>query len=541
MPRTPGQARIHTKTRDGLSSEAALPHGLATSMSGPRRLVGLYGINDYDTEVLDKVDEALGDLAQFEFDPVGFVLYAFPWGEANTTLAKEEGPEAWQLAQLERIGRKLRAGGDMGAVIEEDVVAGHGVGKSAVVAWIILWAISTKVDTRGVVTANTEAQLKTKTWAELGKWHALFTNKELFKLTATALISSDKRHERTWRVDMIPWSETNADAFAGLHNRGKRQFMLFDEASQIADSIWDTAEGFLTDAMTQVLWLRYGNPTQTSGRFHRNCTRRGSNHVTKVDARTVRFANKTKIAQWIEMYGEDSDFVRVRVRGQFPRAGISNFIGFDVVEEARLRRVPRMAYIAYPLYLGIDPARFGNDWTVLTLRQGLHVHWQQGMYGFDGPDVAGRVVELLTQFSGISVIVYDAAGNGADLDSQLRRIPNLQPTLVPVTWGIPAKESKQYFNQRTEAWAHTRDWLKEGSIPDDDELADQLCSLMYGYDNALRQQLETKEDAKARGIQSPDKADSLALTLIPDLVMSVTAQAKVRRVVKKQVIWTRNA
>ena len=66
--------------------------------------------------------------------------------------------------------------------------------------------------------------------------------KALFRMTATARFSLDPEHERTWRIDMIPWSEANPEAFAGLHNKGKRIIVVFDEASAIADVIWETVE-----------------------------------------------------------------------------------------------------------------------------------------------------------------------------------------------------------------------------------------------------------------------------------------------------------
>lgn len=476
------------------------------------------------------------------------MLWAFPWGEAGTILAKEDGPEDWQREQLERIGQKLREGfpaGDvlaefLGAVVEEDVSAGHGVGKSALVAWLILWAISTHEDTRGVITANTETQLQTKTWAEVGKWHNLFTARELFRFTATAIYSADKTHERTWRIDAIPWSEKNPEAFAGLHNQGHRILVIFDEASAIADIIWETTEGALTDKGTQIIWCRYGNPTKTSGEFHRRCTRPRRNTYTRVDGRTVRFTNKKQIQAWVDEYGEDSDFVRVRVKGQFPRAGAASFISPELTEAARRREVSRHAYEAHPKILACDPARFGDDWTVITLRQGLLVHYQQALYGFDGVEVGNRIKELCDQTPGIMCVVYDAAGNGADLDSTLRRIPTL-PQLVPIEWGIPASNDKQYFNQRAEAWGKMRDWLAHGQIPDDDELCDQCTGLTYGYDAAFRIQLESKKDAKKRGVASPDKADSLALSMIPDIVQRRVTTAKVRPAQQRRVVWSKGA
>ena len=121
------------------------------------------------------------------------------------------------------------------------IAAGNGPGKSALVAWIILWAMSTFEDTRGVITANTDTQLRTKTWAELAKWHRICLCKHWFHLTATAIYAKDKEHERTWRIDQVPWSLENVEAFAGLHNKGKRILLVFDEASAIPNKIWETA------------------------------------------------------------------------------------------------------------------------------------------------------------------------------------------------------------------------------------------------------------------------------------------------------------
>src|SRR5882762_3551618 len=167
-------------------------------------------------------------LASVTNDPLAFVMGAFPWGIAGSRLEKEDGPEDWQRELLEKIRLGLLT---IDEAIQLATASGHGVGKSCLVSWLILWAISTFPDTRGVVTANTETQLKTKTWAELGKWYHMFIGKELFQLTATAIFSTDSAHERTWRIDMVPWSERNTEAFAGLHNKGRRLIVVFDEAS----------------------------------------------------------------------------------------------------------------------------------------------------------------------------------------------------------------------------------------------------------------------------------------------------------------------
>ena len=486
-----------------------------------------------------KVGELLDQLAEFMFDPLGFVMWAFPWGEPGTSLEDQHGPEEWQREQLARIGQRLREGGAAGAVIEEDTVAGRGVGKSALVSWWILWAISTHPDTRGVVTATTEGQLRTKTWAELGKWHQMFIARVMFPMTATKIAIDDPNREKTWRIDAIPWSAENVDAFNGLHNQGKRIFICFDEASGIADPIWEGTEGVLTDANTQILWLRYGNPIRTSGRFFLNCTRQKRNVVTRVDSRTVSFSNKAQIQAWIDDYTEDSDFVRVHVKGMFPRAGFSNFISPELVDQARRRRIKPSEYQAFPKILAIDPARFGDDESVITLRQGPKIHYQVALQGFDGPDLAGRIFELVRKDGPVSCIVYDAIGVGADLDSSLRRMPGLGVPLMPIQWGQPASDDKQYANQRAEAWGKFRDWLESGQVPDEDDFALQATSVDYAYDAKFRIQLQSKKDIRKNGGKSPDKIDSACLSMLPDVIQFRGKVAKVRPVQRRTIIWSK--
>ena len=487
------------------------------------------------------IDDLLDGLAHYAMDPLGFVLWAFPWGEPGTPLEDMDGPEEWQRRQLERIGHKLREGGEEGAVIEEDVSAGHGVGKSALVAWQVLWAISTHADTRGVVTANTDAQLRTKTWAELTKWYSLFIARSLFTLTATAIyIADDPVREKAWRIDQVPWSKDKPESFAGLHNQGKRLLVIFDEASAIDDIIWEVTEGALTDAKTQILWLRYGNPTRTAGAFFKRCTQPKRSVYTRVDSRQVRFSNKAQIQAWVDDYGEDSDFVRVRVKGEFPRAGFSNFISPELVMAAQRRRIGLTEYSTYPKILAVDPARFGDDSTVITLRQGRKIHWQLELKGYDGFDIASRIERIVREEGKIFCIAYDAIGNGAELDGVLKRCPWARATtLLPVMWGQPAKDDKQFSNQRAECYGALRDWLEHGQIPQSDELMQQMTSIDYFYDVKMRIQLRSKKDMKKEGNKSPDHADSAAISFAPDLIERKITTAKVRPQQQRRVIWSR--
>jgi hypothetical protein len=466
-------------------------------------------------------EQLIEELALCSDDPLRFVMFAFPWGQGE--LAEHDGPDDWQREILIEMGKALKSGASVGevlqAAIQIAIASGHGIGKSAFVSWLILWAISTFEDTRGVVTANTESQLKTKTWAELAKWHRLCICGHWFEYTATKLFARDPKHADTWRIDMVPWSERNVEAFAGLHNQGKRVLLIFDEASAIPDIIWETAEGALTDSNTQIIWAVFGNPTRNTGRF-RQCFGSFKHRWLhrQIDSRTVKITNKQQIAQWVADYGEDSDFVRVRVRGVFPRAGSTQFIGSDIVEAAATREAHAGIYDA--LVLGVDPARFGDDESVIYIRKGRdgRTHAPLKFRGLDTMQLAARVAEQYEFFRADAIFV-DGGGLGAGVVDRLRQ---LRIPVIEVQFGAspdrstPGQEGTAYSNKCAEMWGVMREWLGSGgAIPDDNDLKAQLESREYGFvlkDGRDAIQLEKKTDMKKRGLSSPDIADALALT-----------------------------
>lgn len=460
--------------------------------------------------------DIIEELAAFQHDPLGFVLFAFPWGEPGE-LETATGPEKWQEELLIDLGRGLI---DFKTAVRLATTSGHGIGKSALVSWLILWAMSTMEDTIGVVTANTETQLKTKTWAQLAKWFRLFIGRELFEMTATKLYSKDPEHENTWRIDMVPWSERNTEAFAGLHNKGKRILLLFDEASAIPDLIFEVSEGALTDSDTEIIWAVFGNPTRNKGRF-RECFKGGKfAHRWKsraVDSREVTLTDKAQIAEWIKDYGEDSDFVRVRVRGVFPRVDSESFISYELAMEATAR-TPLPS--SDPIILGVDVGRFGDDPTVIYPRKGrdavslpIEVLFKQ-----DTQVVAARVAATFLRLRATLAMV-DSGGVGGGVVDRLRvlRIP-----VVAVDFGSSpdmddVNDGARYANKRAEIWGRMREWLKDGAIPPkvqglEETLVDELTGPNYGLNSNEAIQLESKKEMRKRGVKSPNVADALACT-----------------------------
>lgn len=465
---------------------------------------------------MEKHDELIEALGALTHDPLAFVYFAYPWGEPGTPLEDMEGPDEWQIQILKDIGEQLKKGKDLQTAIQEAVASGHGIGKSALISWLIHFAISTHENTRGVVTANTEGQLRTKTWPELSKWHNMFIAKDLFTYTATAIFSSDKDYEKTWRIDAIPWSKNSPESFAGLHNQGNRILVLFDEASAIDDVIWEVTEGALTDANTEIIWCAFGNPTRNSGRF-RECFRKYRKfwNTYQIDSRTVKISNKAKIEEWLEAYGEDSDFFKVRVRGVFPSASDLQFISTEIADKAQKQVYKPGQFEHLPVIIGVDPAWTGSDSLEIVMRQG---YYMKSLASIPKNDDDWRMAQLIAQFEdeykADAVFIDMGYGTGIySIGKQLGRKWRL------IEFGGKSNDPV-YLNMRAYMWGQMKEWLREGgSIPPNDQaLYDDIVGPEAIIDKNGHIQLESKKDMKDRGLPSPNKGDALALTFAARVV-----------------------
>jgi hypothetical protein len=462
------------------------------------------------------------DLGGFQHDPLGYVLWAFPWGQPGE-LEHEKGPRDWQREVLREVGELAAKGKETGEAIQEAVSSGHGIGKSALVAWLTRWAIATHEDARGVITANTDTQLRNKTWPELSKWHRLAMDRELFVLTATSLYSAEKAHEKTWRLDAVPWSENNTEAFAGLHNLGKRIIVVFDEASGISDKVWDVTQGALTDEGTEILWLVFGNPTAATGHF-RECFRKNRHRwrTRQIDSRTVEGTNKPLFQKWVEDNGEDSDFVKVRVRGMFPSQSAKQFISEVDVDAAFGKHLREDQYNFAPIIITCDPAWEGDDELVIGRRQGLLFSILRTLRKNDNDMwVANELARIEDEEKADAVFVDAGYGTG---------IVSAGRTLMrdwQLVWFAGEPTDKGCVNKRAEMWKETRDWLKAGgAIPADPVLRDELIAPQTVPRADGKLLIEAKKDMKARGVPSPNRADALCLSFFaPVLPKSHRARA----------------
>jgi len=469
----------------------------------------------------EEQQEIASDLGAFTHDPTGAVMYGFPWGEGE--LATHAGPRSWQRKILDKIGAHLSNPETRHKPCRIAVSSGHDIGKTALISMVSWWANSTFEDCRGNITANTGGQLNTKTQPEMAKWFRMAINADWFDVNVTSIKIREHKHEHNWRLDFVPWSEENPAASAGLHNKDKRLLIIFDEASEIPQIIFDVAEGVLLDENTEIIWLIFGNPTRNYGPFYEAVfgSQRHRWDPIVIDSREVEGTNKEQLKEWEEDYGEDSDFFRVRARGLPPRAASGQYIDQDLITAAQKR--PVRALPDDPLVAGVDFAWGGSDDNVIRFRKGLDARSIppikiKGEFTRDPAVMVGKLADVLSrQYNGdkVQMLFFDSAGIAAPVEGRLRALGH--KNIMVVNFGADSPNNK-YAYMRDYMWGMVKDWLAHGAIDSDPGLAADLAKPILVSDRLQRVKLEPKDVMKKRlakmgmDATSPDDGDALALT-----------------------------
>jgi hypothetical protein len=466
-------------------------------------------------------------------NPLAFVKYLFPWGVKGTPLEHFSGPRKWQREVLQDITDHIAANNNLftGAkfnnnlqsneeimykVLQEAIASGRGIGKSALVSWLTIWMVSTRIGSTTIISANSENQLRSITWAEITKWLAMGLNSHWFEISATKvapakwltdLVESDlKKGTRYWAIEGRLWSEENPDAYAGVHNFDG-VMVIFDEASGIADPIWSVTGGFFTENTPNRFWLAFSNPRRNSGYFYECFNAKRAFWKTKqIDARTVEGTDKAVYQQIVAEYGEDSAVARVEVYGEFPKNGDGQFISPALVDEAMQRE--KWKDVSAAIVVGVDPARSGADSTVIAVRQGRDILEIRRYRGDDTMTVVGHVIEVIAEYRP-SMVMIDEGGLGYGI---LDRLVEQKYKVRGVNFGWKSSKPIMWGNKRAEIWGMMRDWLRSASIPLDKQLMNDLTGPRIKPDSSGTIFLESKKEMRSRGLASPDAADAIAVT-----------------------------
>lgn len=424
------------------------------------------------------------------------LAYVKGWRESPVRFVKEAlgaEPSPQQAEALEAFAKP-------GARVT--IASGHGTGKSTLMGWLVLWGLTCFDDVKIPTTAPTAHQLQDVLWTEVRKWGARLPSlwKDALEVTSEQVRYKDCAGFAVARTGR----KENPEALQGFH--AENLFFLIDEASGVDDVVFQVAQGALSTPGARVLMA--ANPTRTSGyfynSFHRDRDRWQRFTFSCLDSPHV---SRDYIDEVRTIYGEDSDIYRVRVLGEFPKAGDLQFISTDLVDAAMGRHYISQKYDYAPVILGVDVARFGSDRTVIFKRQGLYADLLWTCHGMDLMATADRVAALWEEHKADAVMI-DAGGVGAGVCDRLRQMGH-RP--VDIQFG-GASGLANCLNKRAEMWWRMRDWIKDGAIPPNEDLKDDLTGPEYQYTTKGLIQLEKKEDMKKRGLASPDLADALALT-----------------------------
>jgi hypothetical protein len=449
---------------------------------------------------VDPNEELQAACVRYMNDPSGFTRYMYDWGHG--TLEQWDGPDAWHEEVFQAIREYLESDDNDPLCIA--IASGHGAAKTTLLAgWIIPWFMSCRAHPQVVCTANTESQLTTRTWRELAKWHKMAANRDWFEWTATSFYL--RAHPETWKANAIPWSENNTEAFAGTHE--ENVLVVFDEASKIADKIWEVTDGVFTTKKN--IWIVAGNGTRNVGRFY-DCFHKLKGKPWKtwtIDSRNCKAANKSYLDKLIEQYGgEDTDQARVRVRGLFPRAATRQLISTAAVEKCMEHEAEGWEYL--PLVMGVDIARFGENASTICLRRGRKVYEIDVLPKQDLMATAHYVAEVIKRERPVQVFV-DGSGIGAGVVDRLRQ---LNYSVVDVNGGN-ASLNPRFLNKRAEMWHEMKEFI-EGlcELPPDTKLKEELTCVSYDFTDKGRIRLDRKSDIMDEFGFSPDRADALAMT-----------------------------
>ncbi len=491
------------------------------------------GIPETDNWLQEFLDESI---PMWQKDPVQFFEEVL-----------EFVPDEWQA----------KAARDLAAHPKVSIKSGQGVGKTGLEAAVFLWFLVCFPYPRIVATAPTKQQLHDVLWSEISKWMGRSPLlSQLLKWTKTYvyMIGEEKRWFGVART------ATKPENMQGFHE--DNMLFIVDEASGVADPIMEAVLGTLSGDNNKLLLC--GNPTKTSGTFYdsHNADRAMYKCHTVSSENSTR-TNKENIQSLIRKYGYESNVVRVRIRGLFPKQEDDVFISLEAIEarSSKLYELPDECGMPY-IILGVDVARFGNDETVIFRNERGNLRLRKARRGQDLMRTAGEVVieykNILKEFPDYRGKVYiniDDTGLGGGVTDRLKEVKKEQGLhrmmVIPINMAekieTDTKAGKEaadfYDNLTTHMWASFRDLLDSGdiSLHDDDETFGQLSVRKYTVASNGKLRLESKEDMKKRGLDSPDRGDAVTLSTYLGKIRKHTGSAPGREMeqsLTKQNEWS---
>lgn len=440
-------------------------------------------------------------------------------------------PDQWQKEALEDLAESSKVA----------IKSGQGVGKTGMEAVALLWFLTCFPYPRIVATAPTKQQLHDVLWSEASKWMSRSPLlSELLKWTKTYIYM--RGYEKRWFA--VARTATKPENMQGFHE--DNMLFIVDEASGVADPIMEAILGTLSGGNNKLLMC--GNPTRTSGTFFDAFNAdRSIYRLHTVSSEDSPRTSQENIESLIRKYGEDSNVVRVRVKGLFPKQEDDVFIGSELADQCSSKNYELPADKALPYcIIGVDVARFGDDETVGWLNMKGTVRIAFKKRGQDLMATVGYIVKLYKEtvkkypdYTGRIYVNIDDTGLGGGVTDRLREVKREQRLhrlfIIPInaaerieTDTKAGRDAAEHYNNlTTHMWATLRDLLKakEICIEDDSETIAQLSARKYFMASNGKLELESKKEMKKRNIDSPDRGDALALAVYLGKIKKYTGSA----------------
>lgn len=443
-----------------------------------------------DTANNSLVDAMLLATKRWRDDPNQFVLDCF--GVA---------PRDWQAEAMMAVNANRRV----------TIRSGHGIGKSTLVSWLVLWWHITRFPAKTLITGSGFDQLKATMWAEMQMWARKLPAplQDQFDITAEQL--SLKAAPESSFAALRTASPDRTEGLAGFHS--PYSLIIADEASGINDKVFEVLSGAMTEAGAKLVLT--GNPTRNSGYFYNSFhALRDSFYAMHVSCTTCPWISDDWLKEQEITYGKDSNAWRIRVEGEFPLAEDDTLIPLEWVEAAQYRVID--VPVTIPVVWGVDVGGPGGDATAVCKRRGNVLiepieHWNDA----DPAQTAARIISrynMCPNYDRPKLICVDEIGIGAGVVAILRQegLP-----VRGVNVAEAAAMNTRFARKRDELWWRLREWFRDRSckIPRQEALVSELVGPRYAELTSGKVKVESKDEMKRRGLKSPNLADSLMLTM----------------------------
>jgi len=393
----------------------------------------------------------------------------------------------------------------------------HASGKSYVAGRIVHWWLNSFSNSVVITTAPTFRQVKEVLWREI---RGSVAGKNIYppqNVLDTQINISDQ-----WFA--LGLSTDKPDQFQGFHS--PHLMVLVDEASGIQPEIEEAIDGLTPEKI-----VRIGQPLNTIGRFA-DCFRQP--HVKKIQISAFDTPNvkagaavvpglitSDDVERFKMRYGSDSNVYKIRVLGEFPSQEADALISVDDVSKAIAREAKVLGN--FEKRMGVDVARFGDDRTVIIIRQMEKVTRKEVFASLDTMQITGHVLRIAREENVRPPNIFiDVIGIGAGV---FDRMKEQGWNVTPVNVAESPEDKENYLNLRAELYARElKEWIKTGDLPDDDFY--ELANIKYHFNSKGQLVLESKEDMKKRGLDSPDVADALMLTFAKHGVVFIPQQSQ---------------